>query len=249
MDLKLADKVAIVTGASRGLGREMAKALAGEGATVVGVTRSRDALKSLECEYNGQIHTEVCDMRDFDALDKLPETVRARFGRVDILVNNAGIAPAGQFIEQTPEELTEILVVNVTAPSILTRAAGRIMIPNGRGKIINIASISGIMGKATLVNYSTSKGALVQFTKALSSEWAKFNIQVNAIAPGGFVTEAQALVLNDPEIFSRRVRKIPLRRMADPTEIGALTCFLSSEVSDFITGAVYVIDGGETARI
>lgn len=249
MDFKLNDKVAIVTGASRGLGRAIAAALAEEGCTVIAVARDAEALATLAAGHPGRVHAMVCDMRDLAALDGLPQLVAERYGQLDILVNNAGIAPASRFLEESPELMADVLQVNVTAPSVLARAAGRVMIPRGRGKIINIASISGILGKASLVTYSTSKGALVQFTKALASEWSKAGVQVNAIAPGGFATEAQAAVLNDPEILKRRVRKIPVGRMASPPEIGALACFLASEVSDFVTGAVYVIDGGETARI
>jgi len=249
MDFKLKDKVAIVTGASRGLGRAMAVSLAEEGAVVAAVARTGEALEQLAAEHPGRIVPFVADMKDLAAMDALPALVHARLGRLDILVNNAGIAPASRFSEESPELMTEVLLVNVTAPSVLARAAGRIMIAQGSGKVVNIASISGILGKASLVTYSTSKGALVQFTKALSSEWSKTGVQVNAIAPGGFATEAQAAVINDSEVLKKRVRKIPLGRMADPAEIGALTCFLSSEVSSFVTGAIYVIDGGETARI
>ena len=114
------------------------------------------------------------------------------------------------------------------------------------GKIINVASTSGILGKAQLVSYSASKGALVQMTKALASEWARFGIQVNAIAPGAFETDAQQAVLEDSEILKRRIRKIPAKRMGQPAEIGPLVCYLASPLSDFVTGAVNVIDGGES---
>lgn len=249
MNFNLKDKVAIVTGASRGLGRAMAVSLAEEGALVAAVARSAGALESLAAEYPGRIVPFVADMKDLAAMDKLPGEVCARLGRLDILVNNAGIAPASRFLDESSDLMTEVLLVNVIAPSVLSRAAGRIMIPQGSGKVVNVASISGVLGKASLVTYSASKGALVQFTKALSSEWSKTGVQVNAIAPGGFITEAQAAVLNDPEVLKKRVRKIPVGRMAGPSEIGPLTCFLSSEVSNFVTGAIYVIDGGETARI
>jgi 2-deoxy-D-gluconate 3-dehydrogenase len=132
---------------------------------------------------------------------------------------------------------------------LLARACGPIMIKQRAGKIINIASISGLRGKALLVAYSASKGALIQLTKALAAEWACHEIQVNAIAPGGFITEAQAAVLNDPDMLKRRVRKIPAGRMAEKEEIGAMICYLASPRSNFVTGAVFAIDGGETAKI
>jgi 2-deoxy-D-gluconate 3-dehydrogenase len=138
--------------------------------------------------------------------------------------------------------------VNVAGPAILSRAAGRIFMSQRSGKIINIASTSGIRGKPLLVAYSASKGAVLQFTKALAGEWAKLGIQVNAIAPGAFSTDAQAAVLESEEILNLRLRKIPARRMGEPDEIGPLTCLLASPLSDFITGAVYVIDGGESSK-
>ncbi len=140
-------------------------------------------------------------------------------------------------------------MLNVEVPALLTRSAGEVLIDRGGGKVINVASISGIRGKATLVAYSASKGALVQMTKALAAEWARHNIQVNAIAPGAFVTEAQEAVTSSPEILARRVRKIPARRMADASEIGPIVCVLASPMTDFITGTTVIIDGGETAKI
>jgi 2-dehydro-3-deoxy-D-gluconate 5-dehydrogenase len=171
------------------------------------------------------------------------------FGRLDIVVNNAGIAPAGKFVEQDPAIWQQVLAVNVMAPAILAQAAGRIMLAQGSGKIINIASTSGLLGKPTLVAYSASNGALLQFTKALAGEWAKSGIQVNAIAPGAFETDAQAAVLESPEMLTRRLRKIPSGRMGASSEIGALVCYLASPLSDFATGGVFVIDGGESSKL
>ncbi len=249
MDLGIADQVAIVTGASRGLGFCAAQALADEGVRVLAVARSSGGLERLADSRPSLIAPLACDLRDLDAVEALPAAAIERFGRLDILVNNAGIAPAGGFIEITRELLDEVMVLNVEVPALLTRAAGQVFIDRGGGKVINVASISGIRGKATLVAYSASKGALVQLTKALAAEWARYNIQVNAIAPGGFVTEAQAAVTSSPEMLARRVSKIPARRMADAAEIGPIVCVLASPLMDFITGEVVVIDGGETAKI
>jgi 2-dehydro-3-deoxy-D-gluconate 5-dehydrogenase len=241
--------VAIVTGASRGLGYAAAQALADEGARVLAVARSANELEELASTRPGRIDVRVCDMRDSAAVESLPSRCMEQLGRLDVVINNAGIAPAGPFFDTTRAKLEDVMMINVIAPALLARAAGALMAKNGGGKIINIASISGLRGKATLVAYSSSKGALIQMTKALAAEWARHNIQVNAIAPGGFITEAQALVLQDPEVLKRRVRKIPAGRMADKNEIGPLVCYLSSKLSDFVTGAVMVIDGGETAKI
>ena len=249
MDLKIAGKVAIVTGATKGLGRAAALMLADEGVKIIATGRSVAQLEALSATRPGQIVAVPFDMRDMAAVEALPARAVAEFGQLDIVVNNAGIAPAGPFLGQTHEALADLMAVNVIAPAMLSKAAGAIMIEQRSGKIINIASISGIRGKAVLVGYSASKGAMLQMTKALAAEWARYNIQVNAIAPGGFGTEAQAAVINNPDVLTKRVRKIPLGRMAEPHEMGPMVCYLSSPLSDFVTGAVLTIDGGETAKI
>ncbi|OBA54314.1 2-deoxy-D-gluconate 3-dehydrogenase [Nocardia sp. 852002-20019_SCH5090214] len=249
MDLRLAGKVAIVTGASRGLGRAAAQALLDEGASVLLVARSREPLEKLRADYPRHTAVRPCDMRDMGAVAALAEAAVDAFGRLDIVVNNAGIAPAGRFDEQSQDVWDEVFDVNVRAPAILTRAAARYLLPQGSGKIINIASTSGIKGKPTLVAYSSSKGAVLQFTKALSGEWAKKGIQVNAIAPGAFVTDAQSAVTESPDILAKRLRKIPAARMGAPDEFGPLVAYLASPLSDFVTGSVVVIDGGEVSRL
>lgn len=253
MNLELAGRVAIVTGASRGLGRATALALAAEGVNVLAVARDEEQLGELERttaeSVPGAIRGLCCDIADLDRVAELPARAEAEFGPLDILVNNAGIAPAGPFLEQDWEQWEQVFRVNVTAPAVLARAAGAGMVERGRGKIINVASTAGLLGKATLVAYSASKGALVQMTKALSSEWAKHGVQVNAIAPGAFETEAQKLVLESPEILRRRLRKIPAGRIADPAELGSLVCWLASPLSDYASGSIFVIDGGESAKL
>lgn len=249
IDFQLSDKVAIVTGASRGLGRAVAVALAEQGARVLAVARSITELRQLSADFPGQVIAQTCDMLDQKTVAELPTTAIKSFGRLDIVVNNAGIAPAGAFLEQDEAEWNRVLAVNVTAPAVLARAAGRHFVERGSGKVINIASTSGILGKPTLVSYSASKGALIQFTKALAAEWAAEGVQVNAIAPGAFETDAQKLVLDSPEILQRRLRKIPARRMGVATEMGPLVCYLASSLSNFVTGSVFVIDGGESSKL
>jgi 2-deoxy-D-gluconate 3-dehydrogenase len=249
LDLGLDGSVAIVTGASRGLGRAAAVALLGQGVRVLAAARSIEELRRLEVEHGAAVRAVACDMLDTAAVAALPQQAIDAFGRLDIVVNNAGIAPAGKFVEQSPEVWQRVMAVNFTAPAVLAQAAGRILLAQGSGKIINIASTSGILGKATLVAYSASKGALLQFTKALAAEWAKSGVQVNAIAPGAFETDAQAAVLESPEMLARRLRKIPAGRMGESTEIGPLVCYLASRHSDFATGSVFVIDGGESSRL
>jgi 2-deoxy-D-gluconate 3-dehydrogenase len=249
MNLELEGRVAIVTGASRGLGRAAAVALAAEGAHVYGVARSVDQLESLREEGEGRIEVAACDMLDLGAVAALPGRAIERFGRLDVVVNNAGLAPAGAFADHDDALWAEVFGVNVFAPVALARAAGRHFVEQRSGKIVNIASTSGILGKPTLVAYSSSKGALLQMTKALAGEWARHGVQVNAIAPGAYETSAQAAVLEDAEILRRRLRKIPAGRMGMPAEIGPLICLLASPLSDFITGSVFVADGGESSKL
>ena len=249
IDLELDGKVAIVTGASRGLGRAAAEALTAQGVRVLAAARSVDELEQLARAAPERIRTQQCDMLDLSAVTTLPDQAIEAFGRLDIVVNNAGVAPAGLFLEQDPAIWDQVFAVNVTAPAMLARAAGQTLVAQGSGKIINIASTSGIRGKAALVAYSSSKGALLQFTKALAAEWGKTGVQVNAIAPGAFETDAQSAVLETPDVLKRRLGKIPARRMGLPGEMGPLVCYLASCQSDFVTGSVFVIDGGESCKL
>jgi len=251
MDLGLTGHGVIVTGASKGLGRSAARALAAEGANVLAVARTESSLKDLAAEqFPGTIHPFVCDMRDRQQVGSLAEVAVERLGRLDVVVNNAGIAPAADFLEMDMSLFDEVMEMNVASIALLSQAAARQFIKAGRGgRIINVVSISGILGKATLAAYSASKGAAIQLTKALAAEWARHDIQVNAIAPGAFATEAQSYVTGNPDVLAKRVRKIPARRMAEPTEIGPLMCFLASPAAKFVSGAIYVIDGGETAKL
>ncbi len=249
IDLELEGKVAIVTGASRGLGEASASALAEQGARVLAVARSIDGLNKLKQKHPDHIVVKQCDMLDEEMVASLPQLAVDTFGQIDIIVNNAGIAPAGKFIQQEQTIWDDVFAINVKAPAVLARAAGQFFIKQNSGKIINIASTSGILGKPVLVAYSSSKGAVLQFTKALAAEWASMGIQVNAIAPGAFATEAQAAVLASPDILEKRLRKIPAKRMGDSSEIGPMVCYLASSLSDFITGSVIVMDGGESSKL
>jgi 2-deoxy-D-gluconate 3-dehydrogenase len=245
----LQGRVVLVTGASRGLGASMARGLADRGARVVAAARSLDALAEVVAHRPDLMSAEQADMRDLDRLGELVDRVVARHGHLDVLINNAGIAPAGRYADQDPHVWRETLDINVLAPMVLSQAAGRHFIAQQSGKIINVASTTGVRGKPLLVAYSASKGALVRMTEALAAEWARHGVQVNVVAPGAFATDAQSAVLESPELLQRRIRKIPARRIADPGEIVPLVCLLASPDSDYITGSVFVIDGGEAGKL
>jgi 2-dehydro-3-deoxy-D-gluconate 5-dehydrogenase len=249
MDLQLEGSVALVTGASRGLGFATAAALAEEGMRVLAVARTMDGLDELRSRYPEQIAAQMHDLTELDQIDQLPRRAVERFGRLDVLVNNAGIAPAEEFMTATAASVQRVMTLNVVVPALLCRGAGEVFLRQAGGRIINVASISGIRGKARLVTYSASKGALIQMTRALAAEWARHNIRVNAIAPGAFATDAQSDVIGSPVVLKRRIAKIPLRRMADPDEIGSAVCMLASPLSSFVTGSVLVVDGGEASKL
>lgn len=243
-------KVAVVTGASRGLGEAMALGLADAGATVVAAARSVGDLAELAARRPNHIFAMSLDAMDPDSSGSLIDRVVSAHGRVDIVINNAGIAPAGDMLNQDPQVWRQAMEINVIAPMLIAREAARHMVAQrDGGKILFIASTTGVRGKPALVAYSASKGAVTRMTEALAAEWAPHGIQVNCIAPGAFRTDAQRAVTENPDVLAKRVRRIPAKRMADPGEIVPLALLLCSPGSEFITGSVYVIDGGESGKL
>ena len=249
MDLQIRDRVAIVTGASRGLGRAIALGLAVEGAQVLAVARSKDSLDRLAAGSDGRIAAAVCDIGDDAQTARLVELAMERFGRLDAVVNNAGISPGQLLLDSTRSDWEHILAVNFMGPVCLCRAAGRILTAQRSGKIVNISSITGLVGRRTISAYSSAKAALIRFSESLAHEWASSNVQVNVIAPGGFDTEAQQEVLTTPDLVEARLARIPAGRLGRPEEIASLAAYLVSPHSDFMTGATLVMDGGEVAHL
>jgi 2-deoxy-D-gluconate 3-dehydrogenase len=250
MDLKIKDSVVLVTGASRGLGNAISKYLVDEGAYVVAVARSESDLEELALYAPGRVHPVVCDMANKSDVSLLVDKTIDKFECLHAVVNNAGMAPAENFLESDISTMETVLSVNLIAPAVIAKSAANYFISeNIKGSIINIASTSGLKGKASLVSYSSSKGALLRFTESLAVEWARHGIRVNAIAPGAFVTSAQSAVLENESILKARLKKIPQRRMGDPEEIGPLTAYLVSPLSSFVTGSCFVIDGGEVSKL
>jgi NAD(P)-dependent dehydrogenase (short-subunit alcohol dehydrogenase family) len=249
MTQELTGKVAIVTGAGRGLGREIAAELSETGADVVVASRTRADLDSFvdEVEAAGRqalaVPTDVTEEADVDAM---VAAAMERFGRIDIVVNNSGIVDSVPLLEQEPEAWDRVVSTNLRGTYLVTRAAGRHLVRQGSGKVINIASNFALMGIANHAAYSASKAAVIAFTRAMAIEWARHSIQVNAIAPGYFETDLNADMRADDDMTSRVLRAIPIRRMGSPTELRPWISLLAGSASDFMTGEVIVIDGGQS---
>jgi NAD(P)-dependent dehydrogenase (short-subunit alcohol dehydrogenase family) len=246
----LAGRVAVVTGASRGLGRAMAVALAQAGADVALAARSKPDLE----ETGHQIKTVgrralvvPTDVTSYAEVDVLMTRARQELGRLDVLVNNSGVARVKPLIEWTPEEWRALVDVNLLGVLNGCRAAAPHLIAQGAGKVINVASMLAAVGLAGYSVYAATKGAIIAFTRTLGVEWARHNIQVNAIAPGWFDTEMSAPAWQEARIAERLVRDIPARRIGRPEEVGPLAVYLASAASDFMTGQTIFLDGGHTA--
>ena len=250
--MSLEGKVAIVTGSGRGLGRAMAVALARAGADLAVTARTREEIEETAREI-GQLGRNAialqADVTDPGQVEGMVRETLEHFGKIDILVNNAGVALVRDLQKMTLEEWRRTIDTNLTSLFLCCKAVAPHMMTRRQGKIINITSIDGAAGKATLVAYCASKGGVIQFTRALAVEWAKYNIQVNAIGPGAFYTKPMAVVLDDARLGPIRRKKIPMGREGRPEELGPLVVYLASSASDFMTGETIFIDGGELAKL
>jgi 2-deoxy-D-gluconate 3-dehydrogenase len=245
-------KVAVVTGAGRGLGQAAAWALAEAGAHVALLARSEVEITRVAEEIEQTHHRKALavtvDVTDESAVEEAASLVVATFGRVDALVNNAGIAHVAPLLELTVTDLRRVVDTNVVGTFLCTRAFGAHMVAQRKGAIINIASIAGLGGEPDLTAYCASKGAVIAFTRALAIEWARHGVTVNAIAPGYFRTDLNKAALDDVRVGPKIVQHIPLRRVGQPEELGPLVAYMASDAAAFMTGSVVVLDGGQTAR-
>lgn len=246
----LSGKVALITGASRGLGKAAATALAQSNANVIVVGRNRRTIEDTANEigvYGRRVVPFVGDVTSTDTQNSLRDFIREDFGKLDILVNNAGIAVDKPFLQTSDEDIERLIKTNLLAVMQLTRTLGEFMVEQKGGKIINIGSYDGLVGTPNLVAYGTSKGGVIQFTRMLAVEWARYNININVICPGYFRTAMNDEVFINEELAKKIIRRIPLRRIGQPDEIGPLIVYLASNGSDYMTGQVIALDGGETA--
>jgi 2-deoxy-D-gluconate 3-dehydrogenase len=247
----LSGKTAVITGASRGLGQAMAIGLAEAGADIAALSTNKDNLKNTEekiIQLNRKCNLYTCDVTNKSQVDNVLKDIISSFGKIDVLVNNAGIIRRTPAENYSDEDWLAVLDANLNAVFRLCREVGKFMISNGSGKIINIASLLSFQGGITVPAYAASKGGVMQLTKALANEWAKYNIQVNAIAPGYFATDNTQALRDDAQRNEQITQRIPAGKWGNPRDLKGSTVFLASKASDYVNGHVLVVDGGWMAR-
>jgi NAD(P)-dependent dehydrogenase (short-subunit alcohol dehydrogenase family) len=244
------DSVVIVTGASSGLGRQLAGALAAAGATPVLAARRADRLAHLREQLPGA-DAVACDVTDAGDRERLVATVLERHGRLDGLVNNAGAGATGPALRTSPEQFARVLDLNLTAPFALACLAAEAMRSSGGGSIVNVASVMGLrsIGEIPDAAYVASKAGIIGLTRELASQWGRYGIRVNAVAPGFFASEMTAELGDDPEAFPEFIlSRTALRRGGRPGELDDAVLFLLGAGSSFVTGHVLSVDGGMAVR-
>jgi NAD(P)-dependent dehydrogenase (short-subunit alcohol dehydrogenase family) len=247
---EVSDKIAIVTGASRGLGKSMAIGLAKAGANIVAtdVLDTAETVKEIEKLGRKAIGLKV-DVSKKQDVEKMVQKTIDKFGKIDILVNNAGIIGMENAEDMKQEDWDKVIRVNLTGQFLCAQAVGKQMIKQKSGKIINIASIAGLGAYAQALPYSASKAGIILMTKGLAVEWGKHNIQVNAICPGVFATDMTDDFLKNKQFMDMIKARVPLGRHATPDELMGTVIYLASLASDYMTGHALVIDGGWTAGL
>ena len=243
----LAGRVAIVTGAGGGLGHGICDSLAAAGATVVATGRTESSLNdtvALVTANGGKAVARVCDASNQNEIEALMQSVASEFGRIDILINNAAIYPRREWTEITAESWDEVMATNLKGYFLCARAAFPYLKAHGTGRIINVASITFFGGWSMLLDYVTSKGGIVGFSRALAREIGPDGVTVNSISPGAFPTDAEKIHPNQDEYNQMVLDNQSVKRRGTPNDIGNLVVFLSSDGASFITGQLIQIDGG-----
>ncbi len=246
--LDLSDKVAIVTGASQGIGQGIALSLAQCGARVTLAARNGERLQETarRVEAAGGVACVVAtDVTRADQIQAMVDTTLEQFGRIDVLVNNAGVMLQRPLLELSEDDWHHVLDTNLTSVFLCCQRVGQYFVAQQRGKIINIASHWGFVGVSNVAPYCVSKGGVVQLTRALAVEWARYNITVNAVAPGYISTELNAEARSIEGLRNHMLRQVPLRRFGEVNEIAHLVAFMSSDAANFINGHTIVADGGQ----
>lgn len=247
----LTGKVAIVTGATKGLGHGMAVALAKAGANIVVVSRTEaDCIKvAAEIEALGvKALANSCDVTNMESINTLVKNAVDKFGRIDILVNNAGTAVTKPAVELSEKDWDSVMDINLKSVFFLAQAVGKQMITQNYGRVINISSMFGLIGDKNILPYLCSKGGVVQLSRGLALEWARYNITVNTVAPGYVVTAINEKEMSDEKVKSYIFGKTPMRRFGTVDEIASAVVYLASDEASFVTGATLTSDGGWTIQ-
>jgi 2-dehydro-3-deoxy-D-gluconate 5-dehydrogenase len=247
----LSSRVALVTGASRGIGAAIARALAAAGADVIlhaSRTEPADTAAAIATEHRVKASCLVANLEKRQEADTLIARAVAGAGCLDILVNNAGIILRADAVDYTDEDWDAVLEVDLSSVFRLCRAAGRHMVAQGRGKIVNVASLLAFQGGIRVPAYAAAKAGVAQLTKALANEWAAKGINVNAIAPGYIRTDNTRALVEDKARYTQILERIPAGRWGEPQDLGGAVVFLASPASDYVHGHVLVVDGGWMGR-
>ncbi|MFO0883025.1 MAG: 3-oxoacyl-[acyl-carrier-protein] reductase [Pirellulales bacterium] len=247
LKVDLRGQVAVVTGASQGLGKVIAESLAKSGARVAAVARNAEKLAQTVANIQaagGQAEAFSCDVKDGAAVDALMNKLAEEWGKIDILVNNAGITRDTLLPVMSDADWDDVIETNLRGMFVFSRAAARLMMRARYGRIINMSSVSGIMGNAGQTNYSASKAGMIGFTRSLSRELAKRKITINAICPG-FIASDMTKVLGDA-VLDEVKKRIPANRVGQPEDVATCVLFLASPAASYITGQILTVDGGMT---
>ena len=247
------DRIVVITGAATGLGRQMTLAFSQLGATTVIMSRRLEKLENVKKEVeklnpNAKCLPLKCDVTNTEDVDNCAKVVKEKFGKVDVLVNNAGSGLVGDIFSTTDEVWDTVINTNITGVFKATRAFGKIMKEKNYGRIINIASMYGLVGNTSIpcIAYHSSKGACINFTKAAAAELSKFNITVNCICPGYFLSEMTEGAFKDDGFMKMLKTNVPLQREGKEGELNSAVLFFASEGSSYVTGSVVTVDGGYT---
>ncbi len=247
----LAGQVAVVIGGTRGIGRALSLGLGRAGASVVVSSRSAESVAAVVSELDALGTPALGVPADVSRLDDVQALVReavGRFGRIDVLVNNAAINPLWKRAEHlTPEDWDSIMAVDLRGAFFACREAGKVMIDQRSGRIVNIASVTALRGTARGLPYTAAKAGLIAVTQTLAAEWCPYGIRVNAVAPGFVATDLTRGLMANDELYRDMVAKVPMQRFAEPEEMVGLVVYLASEASSYVTGQVFVVDGGYSA--
>jgi len=245
--INLKEKTAVVTGASRGIGLEIARVLASRGASIamIATKENKELASSLEAEFNVKIVSYACDVSSSEMVESTFKNIIETFGAVDILVNNAGITRDGLLMRMKDEDFDDVLRINLRSVFICTKAVARHMMGRRQGRIINMASINGIRTQAGQANYAASKAGVIGITKSNSMEFAARGVTVNAVAPGFIQTDMTAKLNEDT--INKFKENIPMKDLGKPADVANLVAFLASDEARYITGQIIGVDGGLNA--